>query len=207
MKPIHINTYLFAAALSLAGASLALAVAPPVHATEAGSARKAPPEFAALREQGIALHNRAREGDEDATGKAVEQLERYLDRFSKDGEARAYLGSAYAMKARDASSVANKTRYANRGLRHLDRALDAAPRSFTVRMIRANVNSSVPKMFGRGDAAREDMLALDEIYREAPSPGMARAMVGIYEALQSRAPDAGPWADRLDEARELSAEQ
>ena len=94
-------------------------------------------EFTALREQGIALHDRALEGDEDAAEKAVEQLERYLDRFSKDGEARAYLGSAYAMMARDASSVVNKTRYANRGLRHLDSRTGRGSRNFTVRMIRA----------------------------------------------------------------------
>ena len=204
MKPIH-YTYVFAAALSLAIASLPAAVVPPAHAAEAGSAGDAP-EFNALREQGIALHDRAIEGDEDAAEKAVEQLERYLDRFSKDGEARAYLGSAYAMMARNASSVVNKTRYANRGLRHLDRALDAAPRKFAVRLIRANVNSALPKMFERGDAALEDMLALDAIYREAPSPTLASAMVEIYEELQTRAPDAGPWAARLDEARDLAVE-
>ena len=203
MKPTCC-AYVFAAALSLTGASLPAAVVPPAHAAEAGSAGEVSSEFTALREQGIALHDRALEGDEDAAEKAVEQLERYLDRFSKDGEARAYLGSAYAMMARDASSVVNKTRYANRGLRHLDRALDAAPRNFTVRMIRAKVNSGMPKMFERGDAAREDRLALDAIYRKAPSPGRARAMVEIYEELQRRAPDAGPWAERLAEARERS---
>ena len=206
MKPAS-RAYVFAVALSLAGASLPAAVVPPVHAAETGSAGEPSPEFAVLREQGIESHDQALEGDEEATGKAVDLLERYLKRFSNDGEARAYLGSAYAMMARDASSVVNKTRYANRGVRHLDRALDVAPRSFAVRLIRANVNSSLPKMFGRGDAALRDMLALDEIYREAPSPVMARGMVGIYEELQRRAPDAGPWTERLGEARELSRGQ
>ena len=93
------------------------------------SAVEVPAEYAALREQGIALHSRAVEGDEDAAGKAVAQLERYLERFSTDIEARAYLGSAYTLMARDASSVVNRMRYANRGLRHLDRALDSGPGS------------------------------------------------------------------------------
>lgn len=202
MRIIHF-AFLFTAALSLAGPSLPAAVAPPAPEAETETAGAASPEAMAQREKGIALHDRAVEGDEDAAGKAVAQLERYLDRVSTDGEARAYLGSAYAMMARDASSVVNKTRYANRGLRHLDRALDTAPRTFTVRLIRAKVNSSLPKMFGRGDAALEDMLALDAIYRGAPSPGLAREMVAIYEELQRRAPDAGPWAARLGEAREL----
>ena len=203
MKPTH-RAYVFAAALSLAGVPalpiVTLAAAPSAHAAEG----EPPPEFKALREEGIALHDTAREGDESAAERAVETLERYLKRFPEDAEARAYLGSAYALMGRDASSVVNKMRYANRGLRHLDSALDAAPRGFPVRMIRAYVNSSLPKLFGRADEALEDMLALDEIYREAPSPMLARMMIRIYEELQDRAPDAGPWAERLDHARAFS---
>ena len=203
MKSSH-RTYVLVTVLSLASAPLPATIFASAHAAEAGAADEVPPEFATLREQGFEAHDQAVEGDEASAERAVEQIERYLERFPRDGEARAYLGSAYAMMGRDASSVANKMRYTNRGLRHLDRALDVAPRAFTVRLIRANVNSSLPKMFGRGDAALEDMLALDEIYREEPSPGLAHWMIGIYEALQDRAPDAGPWAERLGEARELS---
>ena len=203
MKTIH-RACAFAAALSLAGPSLPGAVVSLAHAAEAGSDGAASPQDMAPRKLGIEWHGRAVEGEEDAAGKAVEHLERYLDRSPKDDEAQAYLGSAYAMMARDASNVINKMRYANRGLRHLDRALDGAPRTFTVRLIRANVHSSLPKMFARGGAALEDMLALDAIYRDAPSPGMAREMVEIYEELQLRAPDAGPWVARLGEARELA---
>ena len=200
------RTWASAAALLLAGASLA-AVVPSAHAAEAGSAGEPPPELETLRAEGFALHDAALEGDESAAEQAARVLGRYLKRLPEDGEARAYLGSAYAMMARDASSVANKVRYANRGLRHLDRALEAAPRAFVVRMIRANVNSSLPEMFKRADAALADMLALDEIYRAEPSPGLAREMVGIYPMLQARAPDAGPWAERLRHARALSQGQ
>ena len=206
MKPVH-SICLFAFTLSLVGGPLLAAVAPAAPAARAATAVEPPPEFATLRAQGIESHDQARDGDDGATGRAVEQLERYLERFPVDAEARAYLGSAYALMARDASSVVNKTRYANRGLRHLDRALDEAPRAFVVRLIRANVNSELPKMFERGGAAFQDMLALDEIYQVKPSPRLAREMVAIYEALQRRAPDAGPWAERLDRARSLSREQ
>ena len=201
---LAVRTYLLAAALSLAGVSVllfaSLLAAPPAHAAE----EEPPPELKALREEGIALHDAARDGEGDAAGAAVEALERYLKRFPQDGEARAYLGSAYALRGRDASSVVNKMRYTNRGLRHLDRALDAAPRNFTVRIIRARVNARLPKMFDRNEAATGDMLALDEIFRAGPSPRMAGWMVGIYEALQERAPDAGPWGERLERARALS---
>ena len=203
MKTIH-HACVLAAALSLAAPLVSAAVVPPAHAAEAGSTGAASPQVMALREQGIALHDRAVEGDEDAAEKAVAHLERYLDRVSRDGEVQAYLGSAYAMMAREASSVVNKTRYANRGLRHLDRALDTEPRMFAVRLIRAKVNSSMPKMFDRAGAALEDMLALDAIYREEPSARTAREMVEVYAELQRLAPDAGPWAARLGEARELA---
>ena len=206
MKPVR-RACPAALALWLLCVPVPAAAAPSAPATEAESSLEVPPEYAALREQAIALHYRAVEGEEDSAEQAVAQLERYLKRFADDVEARAYLGSAYTMMARDASSVVNKTRYANRGLRHLDRALDAGAGNFTVRMIRANVNSSLPKMFERGGAALDDMLALDEIYRLAPFPRMAREMIRIYEELQRRAPDAGPWAERLDRARELSGER
>ena len=196
-----------AAALLLAGVSIPALVAAPAVAAEAASdsAGEPPPEFKALREEGIALHDAARDGDEEeAAESAVEALERYLERFPKDGEARAYLGSSYAMMGRDASSVVNKMRYTNRGLRHLDRALDAAPRDFTVRFIRARVNASLPSMFNRDEAALADMLALDEIFRASPAPAMAGWMIGIYEDLRDRAPDAGPWDERLARARALA---
>ena len=196
-----------ALALWLLCVPVPVAAAPSTPAADAESSLEVPPEYAALREQAIALHNRAVGGEEDSAEQAVAQLERYLKRFAGDVEARAYLGSAYTMMARDASSVVNKTRYANRGLRHLDRALDAGAGNFTVRMIRANVNASLPKMFERDGAALDDMLALDEIYRRAPFPRMAREMIRIYEELQRRAPHAGPWAERLDRARELSGER
>ena len=196
-----------AVALSLLCAPVPAAVDSPAPGTEAEASAAVPPEYAALREQAIALHYRAVEGDEDAAEQAVARLERYLERFAGDVEARAYLGSAYAMMARDASSVANRIRYSNRGLRHLDRTLDTGAEEFTVRLIRANVNSSLPKMFARGGAALDDLLALDGIYRRAPSPGRAREMIRVYEALRRRAPDAGPWAERLDRARELAGER
>ena len=203
MKPTH-RAYVFAAALSLAGVPalpiVTLAAAPsamPPRGSRHPSSRR-------CGRRGSHSTTRPGRGDESAAERAVETLERYLKRFPEDAEARAYLGSAYALMGRDASSVVNKMRYANRGLRHLDSALDAAPRGFPVRMIRAYVNSSLPKLFGRADEALEDMLALDEIYREAPSPMLARMMIRIYEELQDRAPDAGPWAERLDHARALS---
>ena len=76
-----------------------------------------------------------------------------------------------------------------------------------MRLVRANVNSSLPKMFEWGSAALDDLLALDEIYRLDPSPRRAQEMIWVYRELQRRAPGAGPWAERLDRARALSGER
>ncbi|MDD9799212.1 MAG: hypothetical protein OXU29_01915 [Gammaproteobacteria bacterium] len=163
---------------------------------------------AALRQEAVELHNRARDGDENAAPQAVERLERHCKQFPEDGAAWAYLGSAYTMMGRDAPAVADKVRYTNRGIRHLDRALEIAPQDFTVRLVRANVNAALPQMFGRGDQATEDMLALDRMFRGAEaSPARAGMMLGIYEALQARAPGRGPWAERLQEARAMAGRE
>ena len=198
------SAFLTTVGLLLAGASMYDFAAPSAWAAEAGPVEEPSPEYRALRARGIEFHDKARDGDEEAADEAVERLERYLDRFPEDGEARAYLGSAYALMGRDASSVVNKMRYTNRGMRHLDRALDAAPRDFAVRFIRAQVNSGLPAMFGRGKAAIEDMRTLDAIFRENPSSGLAAWMIDIYESLQSLVPDDGPWDARLARARELA---
>lgn len=190
--------------LLLAGTPALLLLAGFALAADEGSGKAPSPEYEALRSQGIELHDRAREGDEEAAGNAVERLERYLERFAGDSEARAYLGSAYALMARDASSVVNKMRYANRGMRHLDRALDLAPRDFAVRFIRAQVNSSLPKMFGRREAAIEDMRMLDAIFQENPSPELAGWMIEIYGDLNDLAPGSGQWEERLAKARALA---
>ena len=197
MKPV-MRFPLFAVLLSLP----VIAGAPLVHAgpaDEEGAAK--------LKEEGVALHGKAREGDETAAEGAVERLERYLAQVPEDGDAWAYLGSAYAMRGRGASTIINKMRYTNRGLRHLDRALRIAPESFVVRFIGANVNAKVPEMFGRSERATADLLALDTLFHAAPSPTRARMMVGIYEALRVRAPGAGPWEERLRDARALAGEE
>ena len=157
-----------------------------------------------MREEAVTLHNQARDGDENSSIKAIEKIERYLKEFPEDGEAWAYLGSAYSIAGRDASSVVDKIRYTNRGISHLDRALEINPQNFIVRFIRAKVNSSVPKMFDRKKKAVDDMLALDKMFQKKPSVANATLMIDVYDDLQDYAPDSGPWKERLESVRKLS---
>ena len=157
----------------------------------------------------IALHNDARDGNSRALKKAVGLLERLREEHPGNAEVAAYLGSVYAISARDGRNVVGKMRNANRGLRELDRAAELEPGNFTVRMVRAHVQMSLPAMFLRQDDAIEDMRVLHEIFTAtpAPSPGMAGQMVPIYDALikQADGPDRKNFAEGRERALRIAS--
>lgn len=153
----------------------------------------------------IALHNAGRDGDTDATEQAVAAFNALIKTQPGNAKAVAYLGSSYALTARDARSVTDKIRYTNRGLRFLDQAATMAPNDFVVRIIRANVTGALPAMFGRTETTVEDMLTLDQMFTRAQSPAMAGPMVGIYAQLVEIAPDQGDWAGKASAARAMLA--
>ncbi len=155
-------------------------------------------------DKAVELHDAGREGDVASTESAVEAFEALVKKDTADPVALAYLGSSYALLARDSRGVANRMRYANRGLRHLDAAVSMAPDKFTPRLIRANVTAHIPAMFGRTEQAVEDMLLLDAMFTEARSPAMAGGMIGIYELLSEKAPEQGDWTEKARIARELA---
>lgn len=157
-----------------------------------------------LFNEAMEFYAKARAKEDDAAEKAAELFERYLESDPENAEAIAYLGSSMTMKGRDAGFVINKMLFTNAGLSKLDEAIEIAPRNFLVRFIRANVNSAVPAFFFRDGKATEDMLVLDELYRKHPSPRLAGMMIEIYEQLMERAPDDGPWEERLKNAQEAA---
>lgn len=179
------------AACAAALAAIAMSAAP------AGADR-------AAFESAVALHDAGRDGDAGAVDEAVEAFERLVEADPDNALARAYLGSSYALTAREASEVADRIRYVNRGLRHLDAAVEAEPDDFVIRLIRANVSAGLPEMFGRRERAIEDMLALDAMFEAARSPRMAGPMLGIYDQLSDLAPEQGDWDARAQEARALA---
>lgn len=154
--------------------------------------------------EAVALHDSGREGDARATSQAVEAFEALVSANAKDPLANAYLGSSYALLARDSGSITNKVRYTNRGLRYLDAAVGFGPDDFVVRLIRANVTASLPAMFGRKDQALEDMLVLDGMFSQESSPAMASHMTVIYALLSDMAPEAGDWRAKAQSARTLA---
>lgn len=195
------KTFPFSRALTLALAGLVsgpvFVAAPPAMAIEASA------DIASA----IELHNAGRAGDTAATQQAIDVFTALMAADPSNVEAIAYLGSSYALSARDSKAVVDKIRYTNRGLRFLDQAVAAAPNDFTVRMIRGNVTASLPAMFGRDATTVEDFMALDQMFSAAQVPSMAPPMVGVYAQLVKLAPDMGDWQVKLTAAQAMAAGQ
>ena len=126
---------------------------------------------ASALEQAIAWHGLAGMGVEGAARTAIEKFEA-LD--SKDPLSQAYLGSAYIMRARDASFITARVRNARKGLTKLEGAVKAAPNDFRVRTLRAVTTYNLPEIFDYRDeisADLESMLTLIGSSKSAPKRG------------------------------------
>jgi hypothetical protein len=187
------------AVLLALGAGAGLTLASPLWA------QNAPAELPAALAQAIALHDAAVAGDEKAASAAREALADLVSAEPDNAVALAYLGSTHAVIARDAFNVVSKMSNTNKGLRHLDKALELAPQDVTVRMVRANVNWNLPEMFGRRGDAIEDMIVLDRLFRSAPRPRLAKAMQQIYARLNEAAAGQGDWDGGADLAAQIAA--
>ena len=164
----------------------------------------ATPGLTATLAEAIALHDAARDGDEDAVQPALEMLTTLNSVDPENVEVLVYLGSSYALVARYESGWFARWRNGKKGLKLLDQASERAPKNFTVQMTRAWVHGAMPKFLGYSDAALEDMLALHSIFSnlDAPSQQMSEKMVPIYERLIADAPERGDWLPWLERARQ-----
>lgn len=162
-----------------------------------------------MLEDAITLHNAGIDGDIESTKSAIELLKGIVKEEPDNGRAIAYLGSGYSLLGRDSKTVADRIRYANRGLRYLDQALSIEPMNFEFLVIRASVSVELPKIFGRKDDAINDMITLDGIYSgiSNPDPLMAKGMIDIYARLSNVAPQLGDWPKKMADAKARSGEE
>ncbi len=117
--------------------------------------------------KGIERHDRGVEGSESAVDEAIEILEAVLEASPGNALARAYLGSAQTLKARDVA-LWNKRRWVQRGVETLDAAVKEAPHSPRVRLVRAINAYNLPRIIGRYDLAGEDFAFLLEAIEAHP---------------------------------------
>ena len=154
--------------------------------------------------QALELHDAAYDGDQSALRPAIMALRRLRREDPWDAIAAVYLGSAYAIAVRDGWLRPSRLVNVTRAMHHLNAALEFAPDSFEVRMVRTSVQSNLPRIFGRRGAAIKDALVLDQMFRriEDPNPAIALSMLPIYDFLAKTAPDKGNWNEGLRKANE-----
>jgi hypothetical protein len=161
----------------------------------------------ALWSQALALHNQARDGKANSAEQAAGLFKALVEREPDNSLAVVYLGSSYTLMARDATVLVDKVRYTNRGIRYMDNALEHGTDNFTVRVVRANVNLSLPEMFKRADAARADILKLDQLYKVAPLRENAALMAPLYTAFAKSLGGAPEWEAKARAAERVAAKK
>ena len=156
------------------------------------------------REEASALHQRALVGDETAVDRAIEFLESRLAREPDDALLRAYLGSAYTLKARDAAPW-RKRRWVERGIETLDAAVERDPQDPEVRLVRAANAYNLPRAAGRYEIAAADFAflleALDE--RDASEPAFERSVTFHAGTFALRQGEPARAVALLEAAREV----
>jgi tetratricopeptide (TPR) repeat protein len=123
---------------------------------EASSAQQ-PNDPGILLQLGQAYHDAAAAEQKDAAAKAEKALRRVLELSPTNAVARAYLGSALTLRARDAVFPPTKLSLAREGFREMDAAVRLSPESTQPRLIRGLNSVSVPKLFDRLKFAEEDL--------------------------------------------------
>ena len=169
-----------------------------------GMGTAAAPKDVKNLEETLKLHDDAQNGDIRAIRPAIMALRRLRREDPWHAEAAVYLGSAYAIAARDGWFGPSRLVNTARAVHHLNTALDFAPDNFEVRMVRASVQSHMPRIFGRMGAAIEDAIVLDQMFRrfEGPRPAIASRMLPIYDFLARTAPEKGNWSEGRRKANE-----
>lgn len=129
---------------------------------------KDPTNTTALKKAGIASHQLALFHGKGYAEQSVEYLSKVTEQDRNDAVALAYLGSAHALVARDASVIMTKISNVNKGLSLLNRAIRTAPENFIVRMVRGSVIFELPSMFKKTDHAIEDFSVAERHFDNLP---------------------------------------
>lgn len=93
-------------------------------------------------------HNVCLGGDTSKIDQQIAKFENQLTRSSGDNLARAYLGSAYALKAKHSFFPTTKLTSLRKGKEHMEAAVKGSPNNLRVRMVRAIAYHKVPRRFG-----------------------------------------------------------
>lgn len=137
-------------------------------------------------------------GDTKQIDVQIARYETRLVRNSNDQLARAYLGSACALRAKHSFWGPTKLKYLKRGQASLDAAVSAAPDDARVRMVRAIGFYKVPKRFKVRSIAIKDFQRLIPIARQAGGKLTTRERQAVlYYAFLAFSEEGEPGAEEL----------
>ncbi len=116
------------------------------------------------------LHNRGVDGDVEAVKECVAEFKRLRNLAPDNNLVEAYFGSATALLGRDEPNLMDKMKYANKGLKILDRSVAREKDNIEIRILRFNVCYRLPEpIFQRGSTVVEDLKYLAERYEQDPT--------------------------------------
>ena len=169
-------------------------------------------------------HDKCMTDDTKVIDAHIEQFEAKLKEDPKDQLARAYLGSACALRAKASFWGLTKLKFLKRGQKLMDEAVTSAPDNPRVRLVRAIGSYKVPKRFDRRPVAVADFEKLvpmaskghpslqtnerqvilyyawltfkEERHKNADNPGHPAPRIGQSAGLS------GEWAAKEDRARD-----
>jgi tetratricopeptide (TPR) repeat protein len=158
------------------------------------------------REAGILRHNLAVGGAKGEATQAVELLKPAVAALPEDRMALAFLGSAHTLIGRDASNPITKVDAVKKGIKLLDEAVEAAPESLEVRLVRASNSAALPAMFERGATFDTDvgfMMAHTELLDASPLGPTCYVLIGDFHKNKNAYGEAvGAWKKALEQAGE-----
>lgn len=118
----------------------------------------------------LTWHNHCLNADTDTIDIQIKKFESQLAKNPHDNLARAYLGSAYALRAKYSTWWLTKLKYLNKGKATMNAAIAAAPNDPRVRMVRAVAFYKVPKRFDLRPTSISDFKKVTPIALKTPSP-------------------------------------
>ncbi len=129
------------------------------------------------------MHKKSQEGDRDATVLLVDTLEKLHSDQPDDMLIKSYLGSAYALRARDIGFGPAASRYLRLGYDTMNEAVDAVPDQLPPRFIRAATNMHLPVLPffpNPRRQAREDFQILLKQIEEHPDVVNDKVRQAVY---------------------------
>lgn len=145
---------------------------------------KNPDDKNSLKTLGIAYHNLADIGVKKAAKESVEYLKHANKLYPEDALILAVLGSSTTMVGKYSGKLVTEGRkYVNKGANMLDRAVKMSPDDVLVRVIRANNSRGIPKLFGRRNLHKTDLLHIVEIIKRSPKEVSTELQAQVYYKL------------------------